>query len=120
VIFFEPFQIRKNKMRTWRFDVDGKVKDALEYSDTYSLYGEEEVGHLSLGLYGPLRNAQKTKDEVDAILKTLKSKIQYHFSYICFFRGYVFPVKDSETRTLSALKYAKEKMKQNGLAFKMF
>lgn len=100
-------------MKTWRFDDSGNAVDATKFNDTFTLMNFDSSNYCVGICY------MESEENREAALNRLNNS-QFHFDYVCVFRGFIFPVNDVETHSLTMLVNAMEKRNLFGLCWKYF
>jgi len=91
-------------MRTWRFNEHGHAIDAVVFKDTFVLGPAED--------FSP---AMKNREDY----KKLKHFVGDTFDYACRWKHKIFPVYDSEMRSLQKMELAIKDREKTGLVFKV-
>lgn len=86
-------------MRMFRADSTGKVRDALKFNDTFALLDPRDTFYSVGTCY---HHAADSQYRLDA-LEYLFNCDEYGYDYVCIFMGKIFPIKDSEIKTLESV-----------------
>lgn len=90
--------------RVWRFDENGKAKDAGTFDDSFVLASEVPI------YVNPAKYHQ---------LEEWWEKAQLKYDYLCIRQGKIFPVNDHYTRSKDALDRGQKRAEEEGLVFSL-